>query len=53
MRDEIRNKITSKIDEETKESLIKQGKDIAVEDNQSMLSAALSVKPTSTRPAHK
>ena len=39
MRDEIRNKITSKIHEETKESLIKQGKDIATEEYQNMLAA--------------
>ena len=48
MRDEIRNKITSKIDEETKESLIKQGKDIATEEYQNMLAAALNKQTGST-----
>ena len=48
MRDEIRNKITSKIDEETKESLIKQGKDIATEEYQNMLAAAINKQTGST-----
>ena len=44
MRDEIRNKITSKIDEETKEQLIKQGMDKATEEYQSMLAATFNIQ---------
>lgn len=41
MCDELRNKTSTKIDEETKESLIKEGKSKAVEEYQNMLAAAL------------
>ena len=36
MRDEIRSKTTSKIDKETKESLIQAGKNKAIEEFQTM-----------------
>ena len=39
MRDEIRSKTTSKIDKETKESLILEGKNKAIEEFQNMFVA--------------